>query len=177
MDKADSRLAPSQWKTSLQSNVVSHWLGANLESALNISPIITWTRLSHYCPCMWESENNRQSSKFISARRQCMHQSNFNFYFMVGYFSRIQNNETLVKRLVPSKGTWLCIVKKVNVRQPQRKTFGLKYFFTWAPWNDKPVHIEKKRSVGNDHMLIRMSYLINGTYVQNSNLKFVYSIF
>ena len=31
---ADSRLAPSQWETSLQSNAVSHWLGANLESAL-----------------------------------------------------------------------------------------------------------------------------------------------
>ena len=30
----DSRLAPSQWETSLQSNAVSHWLGANLESAL-----------------------------------------------------------------------------------------------------------------------------------------------
>ena len=32
--RADSRLAPSQWETSLQINVVSHWLGANLESAL-----------------------------------------------------------------------------------------------------------------------------------------------
>ena len=32
---AHSRLAPSQWETSLQSNAVSHWLGANLESALN----------------------------------------------------------------------------------------------------------------------------------------------
>ena len=31
---ADSRLASSQWETSLQSNGVSHWLGANLESAL-----------------------------------------------------------------------------------------------------------------------------------------------
>ena len=31
--RADSRLAPSQWETSLQSNAVSHWLGANLESA------------------------------------------------------------------------------------------------------------------------------------------------
>ena len=30
----DSRLEPSQWETSLQSNAVSHWLGANLESAL-----------------------------------------------------------------------------------------------------------------------------------------------
>ena len=32
--RADFRLAPSQWGTSLQSNAVSHWLGANLESAL-----------------------------------------------------------------------------------------------------------------------------------------------
>ena len=32
--RADSRLAPSQWETPLQSNAVSHWLGANLESAL-----------------------------------------------------------------------------------------------------------------------------------------------
>ena len=31
--RADPRLVPSQWETSLQSNAVSHWLGANLESA------------------------------------------------------------------------------------------------------------------------------------------------
>ena len=36
---ADSRLAPSQWETSLQSNTVSHWLGANLQSALKNMPI------------------------------------------------------------------------------------------------------------------------------------------
>ena len=29
--RAHSRLAPSQWETSLQSNAVSHWPGANLE--------------------------------------------------------------------------------------------------------------------------------------------------
>ena len=40
--RADSRFAPSQWETSLQSNAVSHWLGANLESAL-------------YCPHWWLS--------------------------------------------------------------------------------------------------------------------------
>ena len=33
---ADSRFAPSQWETSLQSNAVSHWLGANLELALEM---------------------------------------------------------------------------------------------------------------------------------------------
>ena len=32
--RADLRVALSQWETSLPSNVVSHWLGANLESAL-----------------------------------------------------------------------------------------------------------------------------------------------
>ena len=31
----DSRIVPSQWETSLQSNAVSHWLGANLESSLH----------------------------------------------------------------------------------------------------------------------------------------------
>ena len=32
--RVDSRFAPCQWETSLRSNAVSHWLGANLESAL-----------------------------------------------------------------------------------------------------------------------------------------------
>ena len=32
--RPDSRFAPGQWETPLQSNGVSHWLGANLESAL-----------------------------------------------------------------------------------------------------------------------------------------------
>ena len=37
MFKADSRFAPSQWQTALLSKDVSHWLGANLESALMLS--------------------------------------------------------------------------------------------------------------------------------------------
>ena len=32
--RADSRFAPGQWETALLCNDVSHWLGANLESAL-----------------------------------------------------------------------------------------------------------------------------------------------
>ena len=40
--KADTRFAPSQWETSLQSNVVSHWLCANRESALGWQSS-TWT--------------------------------------------------------------------------------------------------------------------------------------
>ena len=42
--KADSRLARVQWETSLQSNALSlsHWLGANLESALIHSDFTDW---------------------------------------------------------------------------------------------------------------------------------------
>ena len=32
--RADSRFAPIQWEMALLCNNVSHWLGANLESAL-----------------------------------------------------------------------------------------------------------------------------------------------
>ena len=39
--RADSRFVPSQWETVLQSNAVSHWLGANIESAL-------WSTLAKY---------------------------------------------------------------------------------------------------------------------------------
>ena len=59
--KADSMLAPSQWETSLQSNTVSHWLGANLESALPVSQricrleinprsLLWFTTLCTWCP-------------------------------------------------------------------------------------------------------------------------------
>ena len=34
--RADSRFAPNQWETSLQSNAPSHWLGANLESSPDV---------------------------------------------------------------------------------------------------------------------------------------------
>ena len=45
--RADSRLAPSQWETSLQSNAVSQWLGVNLESALWYYPGTNETTLSN----------------------------------------------------------------------------------------------------------------------------------
>ena len=43
--RAISRLAPSQWETSLQSVAVSHWLGTNLESTLYASPCLN----IHWC--------------------------------------------------------------------------------------------------------------------------------
>ena len=40
--RADFRFAPSQWETSLQSNIVSHCLGASLESTCIHNNGITW---------------------------------------------------------------------------------------------------------------------------------------
>ena len=64
VDRADSKLAPSQWEMALQSNAISHWLGPNLESALvdnellalmlhkenvkeSIETLCTWDLLCH----------------------------------------------------------------------------------------------------------------------------------
>ena len=50
--RADSRFVPSQWETSLQSNAVSHWPGANLESALELYIILSihlWTCIPGFC--------------------------------------------------------------------------------------------------------------------------------
>ena len=59
--RADSRFAPSQWETSLQSNAVSHWLGANLESA-------QW----YYCTMFWLEWGRRYSSQKCTASQICL---------------------------------------------------------------------------------------------------------
>ena len=45
--RAESRIAPRQWETWLQSDAVSNWLGANLESALNVTTHSMPTITSH----------------------------------------------------------------------------------------------------------------------------------
>ena len=60
--RADSRLVPSQWEMSLQANAVSHWLGANIESAL--FQVMTETMLV-YCQLIhWEQISVKFLSKF-----------------------------------------------------------------------------------------------------------------
>ena len=44
--RADSRCAPSQWETSLQSNAVSHWPGASLEHLFASLPAHSLTTIS-----------------------------------------------------------------------------------------------------------------------------------
>ena len=47
-DRADSRFAPSQRQTVLLCNDLSHWLGANLESALTFTAIELTFYMMHY---------------------------------------------------------------------------------------------------------------------------------
>ena len=52
--RADSRLTPSQWETSLQSNAVSHWLGAKLESVL-----LCHKNLKTWRPCKCQQKSSK----------------------------------------------------------------------------------------------------------------------
>ena len=64
--RADSRLAPSQWETSLQSNAISHWLGANLESALSI--LIgrsSKTTDNYFCKMWFACETHRLNGSLV----------------------------------------------------------------------------------------------------------------
>ena len=45
--RADSRFAPSRWETALLCNAISHWLGASLESALHLFPMVQ-SIISHH---------------------------------------------------------------------------------------------------------------------------------
>ena len=55
--RVDSRFAPSQWEMLLQSNGMSHWLGAKLESALKWFTIYGWpfNFMTMYMYMSWSS--------------------------------------------------------------------------------------------------------------------------
>ena len=56
------RFAPSQWETLLQSNTVSHWMGANLESALELIPVTarsSYTLPRSSCTPIWQASTAR----------------------------------------------------------------------------------------------------------------------
>ena len=80
--RADSRFAPSQWETALQSNAVSHWLGANLESALYmhsfvmlcfVVAIVTLLVSYRMLPCeYWVVGNWHSRMLFASEDKLCI---------------------------------------------------------------------------------------------------------
>ena len=50
--RADSRFAPRQWETALLCNDVSHWLGANLKSALGMTCQLYDSIVNYITPCI-----------------------------------------------------------------------------------------------------------------------------
>ena len=70
--RPDSRLAPSQWETSLPSNAVSLWLGTNLESSLYTASKALPTqqplssRWCHTVPIHWSTDFTIQHSAVIT---------------------------------------------------------------------------------------------------------------
>ena len=84
--RADCRLAPSQWETSLQSNAVSHWLGANLESILYMDvpgclQSACWIGNCHihltYCETRLLESKGRISMTFIWNSKAFIHETAF----------------------------------------------------------------------------------------------------
>ena len=55
--RVDSRFAPSRWETPLQSNGVSHWLGANLQSALHT--------IQRFQIILWRAESKRNTTSVL----------------------------------------------------------------------------------------------------------------
>ena len=83
--RADSRLVPSQWETSLQSNGISHWLGVNLESArtsycdtlCNRSPHTTTGtfKICFFVVPKWSMHTVWSWLRWITWLLQCQHDS------------------------------------------------------------------------------------------------------
>ena len=90
--KSDSRLAPSQWETSLQSNAVSYWLGANLESALIINT--PWGVFYECKP--W----------FIFWLGHCSTVCNIGSYNGTPLYMPLDNTCELIKRVTPYMVSW-----------------------------------------------------------------------
>ena len=63
---------PSQCETALQSNAVAHWLGANLESALNMIDILWLTYLKCKCNKTFQtSKYNHQTREVVDMALRC----------------------------------------------------------------------------------------------------------
>ena len=70
--RADFRLALSQWETSLQSNAVSHWLGANLEQPCTCHiPIPEWHPSQHHTPSSVHPASDRGECDGSEQCRKC----------------------------------------------------------------------------------------------------------
>ena len=115
---ADSRLAPSQWETSLQSNAVSHWLGPNLESTLLISSYLfhtdTWQNSTQELP----------------------------YWFCVQWAAQVTSMGKCKKDITPLLTHWSCIFLALTHRHGeklQQATVGKVYVLGLVNWSPRSV--------------------------------------
>ena len=82
--RADSRFASSKWESTLQSNAVSHWLGANLESTLFIdfpSLFVFYDTMMYWCWRRFPITLRSPERHVVSNHRQI--KCSFNSVFML----------------------------------------------------------------------------------------------
>ena len=77
--RAESKLAPSQWEMSLQSNAISHWLGANPETS-------DWPSVIWLVQC-WRSEDES--------------------YGWMGHMILIRTKHMTTTKQITTKTTWI----------------------------------------------------------------------
>ena len=118
-NRADSRLAPSQWETPLQSNAVSHWLGANLESTLlKCYSGVCFLRFDELWSNSWNIHQNKtplQSINYHSYTNTSMRTALVMVWCIVIYFDLSKFREGNVKQCqLSGPGFW----NRVNSLRP-----------------------------------------------------------
>ena len=64
---------PSQWETAWLCNDVSHWLDANLESALGIIGLAPKHFMNHEYMCSWQSNWPTKNIKYVKNKSKLRH--------------------------------------------------------------------------------------------------------
>ena len=137
--RADSRFAPSQWETALLCNDVSHWLGANLESALNahLFPIITDYIHKQQCRCL----SGKPFPCTLHAQRKDLPLSYATYKMgeLLAIGLVFLTHLTLDKMAtIVADDNFKCIFLNENNKIPIR--FSLKFF--WSPIDNKPALVQ-----------------------------------
>ena len=89
--RANSRLAPSQWDTSLQSNAVSHWLGAKLES-----PLIMYGLEGQIVYALTRTDANKYQNVTLASAEIVHHTSKYIMVFLIWHSEVINDDEKTI---------------------------------------------------------------------------------
>ena len=125
--RADSVLVSSQWEKSLQSNTVSHWLGANLDSALVHHPYINGNHPLTWVPFFGEHCVNDTYTRLWCALSYC----SFNRRFLMVRPAQLHITAQTVCKF-PCKCHQIRLRNDVNIAQKHNTAaFGF-YMSVWV---------------------------------------------